>query len=213
MFGSKKEKKVQDFIKQHYDKVNECLLEFKKTVSDYISGGKDYDDLSYTTHIKEHEADEIRRQIQVQINEGAFLPFYRSDFIELSEKLDKVAGKAKSVTQYISIEKPAIPQNIYSNLMNLCSAVLACYGALEGVITSVLDDKNAVFENSKKVSAHEQEVDSMQFHTLRLIFENSGLELAHKRQLKEMVLDIAEISDIIEDVADMCTLIVTKQSN
>lgn len=213
MIFSKKEGEVLKLIGEHYDKVKEAILQFQSAMNNYLEGKKDFDDLSFQTHVKEHEADEIRRKIQLKINEGAFLPFYRSDFIELVEMIDKVAGRCVNVAQMITLENPPISPDIRDRTKELIQTVVDCFSCLEEVIDNLLSDKSRVKASAAKVSQAEQEADSLEWKILRQIFRNEKVELVEKRQLKEMIVNISEIADAVENTSDKCLLIVTKQVN
>ena len=211
MIFARKEKEVTKLILKHYEKVLECLKSFKEAMYDYLGDKKGYRDISYQTHIKEHEADEIRRKIQIKINEGAFLPFYRSDFVELVEMIDKIASRAKGVTQELCIENPVITEKIHDNIRLLSDISIECFTAFRNVINNLLLDKDLVADGAAKVSKFEQEADSLEWKTLKEIFSDQKLDLAQKLMLKNFVVNLSEISDMIENTADRCMLIVTKQ--
>ncbi|MEW5694107.1 MAG: TIGR00153 family protein, partial [Candidatus Hydrogenedentota bacterium] len=212
MIFAKKEKEVNVLLQQHYDKVMECLQEFKKEIDDFLkNAGEHCHELSFATHLKEHEADEIRRKIQIKLNEGAFLPFYRGDFIQLADMVDKIANRAKNVAQELALECPNVPDNIKGHMRSLCDTVINCFKELEVVIDNILQNKKIVMDGAANVSKLEQEADSIEWKAKRLIFANKELDLSQKRQLKNFFTEISGVADQIENCADRCMLIITKQ--
>ena len=64
---------------------------------------------------------------------------------------------------------------------------------------------------TEEVSRQESEVDKVEKLLLKAIFDNSELELAHKKQLKEIVQYIGRISNLAEDVADAILIFAIKR--
>ncbi|MCX6339011.1 MAG: DUF47 family protein, partial [Candidatus Aureabacteria bacterium] len=120
MFWDKKEQQVKEFMKEHLEKVKECLDLFETTIALYLDGKEEEANVSsYNVHKKEHEADECRRKILAKLSEGAFLPFFREDYIGIVELVDKIANRAKTVTQTMVIEGPKIPQEMHEDIRAL----------------------------------------------------------------------------------------------
>ncbi|HON57269.1 MAG TPA: DUF47 family protein, partial [bacterium] len=84
MFFKKREDKVIELMGKHLDKIEETLKAFELLINEYtdccaVDPAK-IRELSFRVHEREHEADNIRRQIQKELIAGAFLPFYRENF-------------------------------------------------------------------------------------------------------------------------------------
>ena len=90
-----KESQVEKFAQQHVELVYDCVEKLKEVMEFYYKSDFDVvdekvDELSEI----EHKADIIRRQMEIEFYNGAFLPFDREDRIVLAELVDNVADMA-----------------------------------------------------------------------------------------------------------------------
>ena len=57
----------------------------------------------------EHDADEIRRKMEIEFFKGAFLPFDREDRIILAEQVDSVADMTQETAYGICLSRIKFP--------------------------------------------------------------------------------------------------------
>ncbi len=210
LFG-KKEREVEELIAAHFSKVKECLDEFSETMNDYMKKDKAFKENAYKVDRLEHEADEIRREAEMKLCAGAFLPVYREDYVKLMEMLDEIADNVESATDFIALTRPKIPDFLQEGLRNMAEVTVQMFEPLQQMYEMFLEDISKVLEIARTVRDKEQAVDNIEWHVIRRVFK-SDLPLAEKMLLKELVDYIGNISDQIEDVSDRFAIMVIKRS-
>ncbi|MEI6634376.1 MAG: TIGR00153 family protein [Chlamydiota bacterium] len=213
MFFDKKEQQVKEFMKKHLEKIRECLALFEKTISIYLDGKVEEASVSsFSVHKKEHEADEVRRDILAQLSDGAFLPFIREDYIGIVELIDKIANRAKTVTQTMVIEAPKIPQEMHADIRTLTSKAVMTLEPLIQLAEGPLLDKPKSMALIQEISAREQAADSVEFKLLKHLFQEVNISLAEKIIIGDLIKLISEIADAVENVGDKIQVLISKQA-
>jgi uncharacterized protein len=213
MFWDKKEQQVKEFMKEHLEKVKECLDLFETTIALYLDGKEEEANVSsYNVHKKEHEADECRRKILAKLSEGAFLPFFREDYIGIVELVDKIANRAKTVTQTMVIEGPKIPQEMHEDIRALANRAVITLEPLVKLFDVPLLDKSKSLALIQEISTREQVADSIEFKLLKRLFKEINISLAEKIIIGNLVTIIAEVADAIENVGDRIQILISKQA-
>ncbi|AVJ56854.1 TIGR00153 family protein [Idiomarina sp. OT37-5b] len=96
---------------EHMDEVHRCaewLKEFFKAVY-----AKDWDAAEQARkHVVEHEqkADELKRNIRLNLPGGLFMPVERTDLLELVSQQDRIANKAKDISGLMTGRQLEIPE-------------------------------------------------------------------------------------------------------
>jgi len=213
MFFDKKEQQVKEFMKKHLEKVKECLDLFETTIGLYLDGKAEEANVSsYNVHKKEHEADECRREILAALSAGAFLPFIREDYIGIVEMIDKIANRAKTVTQTMVIEAPKIPQEMNPDIRTLTSRAVATLEPLVQLAEGPLLDKPKSMALIQEISTREQAADAIEFKLLKHLFHEVNITLAEKIIIGDLIKLISEIADAIENVGDKIQVLMSKQA-
>ncbi len=213
MFFDKKEQRVKEFMQKHVDKIKECLVLLEKTIGLHLEGKREEANVSsYNLHEKEHEADEIRRDIISKLADGAFLPFIREDYIGIVEMIDNIANGAKMVTQTMVIQEPNIPPEMHADIKGLASRVVATMEPLVKLVEGPMLDKPKSMALIQEISTREQAADAIEFKLLKYLFHESGIPLAEKIIIGELIKMISEIADEIENVGDRIQVLISKQT-
>ena len=213
MFFDKKEQQVKEFMKKHLEKIKECLDLFEMTIGLYLDGKTEEANISsYNVHKKEHEADECRREILAALSAGAFLPFIREDYIGIVEMIDKIANRAKTVTQTMVIEAPKIPQEMNPDIRTLTSRAVVTLDPLVQLAEGPLLDKPKSMALIQEISTREQAADAIEFKLLKHLFQEINISLAEKIIIGNLIKLISEIADAIENVGDRIQILISKQA-
>ncbi|MCX6355296.1 MAG: TIGR00153 family protein [Candidatus Aureabacteria bacterium] len=213
MFWDKKEQQVKDFMKEHLGKIKECLQVFEKTINIYLDGKEEEANTSsYNVHKEEHAADEIRRKILAKLSEGAFLPFFREDYIGIVELVDKIANRAKTVTQNLVIECPKIPEEMHDDIRLLAHKAVVTIEPLIALFEVPLLDKEKSMVLIQEISTREQAADAIEFKLLKHLFKESKISLAEKIIIGTTIKMISEVADAIENVGDRVQILISKQA-
>ncbi|MHC4777218.1 MAG: DUF47 domain-containing protein [Planctomycetota bacterium] len=208
-FG-KREAKVEELVFDHFDKVEESLKLFLETVDLYLKGDPGFALVSNKVHQVEDDADELRRQIAIELYRGAYAPVFREDYQVLAERVDNVANKAETVTGDLVLEKPKIPEALHGEVRKLAETTVSAFGALRHGLVALYEDMKNVAGHAHEVSRLEGEVDEMEWDILSQLFE-MDIELAQKIHVRDTIRAIGSIADRMENAADRMALMVVKR--
>lgn len=206
----KKPEDVQTLFARHVELVRLGLVQLVTVVDDYLAGRESLRQDSFHLHQLEHEADDVRRRIQEAMAAGAFLPFYREDYIMLAGMVDKIAGRAVIFSKSLVLEKPQVPKEAHEDFRLLAQSVLETYMPLVTILNALFDDTEIVEKFSEQVSEGEQLTDSIEWKLTKRICA-SGLPRAEQIITAQAIFRVAAISDAIENAADKARVIVIKQ--
>ncbi len=207
----KKETEVQNLIDRHFNLVDQVLGQLEKMVDFYLKGDKAFKSCCGNIDRLEHEADEVRREIECKLYEGAFLAIYREDYIVLIEQLDQVANQAEAVSQFIVLTRPEIPEEIQDDLCRIARVSAESFKLIVGCIESVRKKPAEAFALSKQVQEKEREVDRIVWEMTKTVFK-SKMKKAEKLHLKMLIDRIAAISNRIEDTSDRLATMAVKRN-
>lgn len=211
MIFGKTEARVERIMREHTALVGKCLSHLERVVEQYLAGEEAFVETSYHLHKAEHEADEVRRDIQREISAGAFLPFYRSDYISLVEQIDKVANRAVDFSKAVVVERPRFPKDLHANVQSLAREVVGTFAPLEKAALALFSDAEQAVAFAKEVSAAEQETDSIEWKLLKSAFSHKEIDRAEQIYLRDSIHRLAGIADQAENAADQVRVIIAKQ--
>ncbi len=101
----KKETKVQELIEEHVRIVGEVVNFWKEAFFCYLAENKeDFQAKTSATIELESMADDVRREAQLILYEGAYLPVFREDLLDLLEPTDNIADDAERGVDFLKIE-------------------------------------------------------------------------------------------------------------
>lgn len=208
---SKKELETENLFKQQSKDIVELLDNFVEVVRLYFINDKKYNELAFEVHEQEHNLDTIRRKIEQKLYEGAYLPFFRQDYIKLAELMDAIANNAELVCDHFVMEQPEMVKELEGNVPELAGLVRETYSPMIDIFSELLSNKNNVGKLCQKVSENEQKVDKAEWKTINFIFTQATVPLANKIINREFVEHIAKVSDVIEDAADWIRVMIIKR--
>jgi predicted phosphate transport protein (TIGR00153 family) len=162
----------------------------------------------------EHEADEIRRKMEVQFYQGAFLPFDREDRIILAELVDSVADATQSTAYAISLGKISFPQEFKEDFIELVNLSCKTVSVLKECIELLEKDLSAALNKAHEVEKHEEEGDKIERQIIRKLYDNykkEKIDIFMFIELKNITEKIGNIADRSEDASDRVPIIVAKR--
>ncbi|MDP8236518.1 MAG: TIGR00153 family protein [Candidatus Erginobacter occultus] len=210
MIFNKKEKEVEKLLMEHYARVNEALLNLKDLIVTYLQDDRKFKEASLLVHQSEQAADAIKQEIEAKLYAGAFLPINRGDYIMLAEFIDRIANQAETTANLIVLTRPEIPDFLDNDLTLLLDKAIFSFDGFKGALENMNKDIEAVKESISRVVTFETEADRLEWETIKKLFK-SDLDLARKLHLRELVEDIAFISDLAEDAAERLGVMIVKR--
>lgn len=212
-FKKSGENKVIELIAQHLDLIKDVLEAFKEEIEVFFTScdGSEICELSYTVHKKEHDADLKRKEIEKELLAGAFLPFYRENFLKIPEMVDAIAGMAVDIAKELYLQNITFTPEIKEYMKKLTDGVIDTYDEFYKIFEYLPDDIDKVIEMTEEVSKAEQKTDSIEWEAKKFIFKkDNSLEKVDKLLCNNLITSIAEIADQIENAADYIFLTMMK---
>jgi predicted phosphate transport protein (TIGR00153 family) len=210
-----KETEVEKYSKLHVRLVYECAHKLKDLMIYFYNGDFDLMDKEVEEITRyEHEADEIRRKMEVQFYQGAFLPFDREDRIILAELVDSVADATQSTAYAISLGKISFPQEFKEDFIELVNLSCKTVSVLKECIELLEKDLSAALNKAHEVEKHEEEGDKIERQIIRKLYDNykkEKIDIFMFIELKNITEKIGNIADRSEDASDRVPIIVAKR--
>lgn len=207
-----KTKALEADIDRFHDKLIDASMVFTQAVKIYTSEGRSDSFKKHSKQIKqiEHNADELRRNIENNLYGYNLIPDLRADVLELVEHFDKVINKIDEVTYMFFAECPQIPDEYREGFNELCLLSAQAAENMCKASRSFFRDLSSVRDYAQKVYSTEHESDVCSRNMLENIFA-SKRQLAEKLQLRQFVDGIADIADEAEDFIDQLLIFTIKR--
>ena len=199
LVGGEKEREILDLIREHIEKLSEAAETLK------IALENNDPSLNYEICELERMGDVIRREIALRLYEGAFLPAIRAEFFRFSELVDESIDLIEDTSVYFSMMAGINPEirDACVRIAELnCKMVDYLYQAFDALEKEVdLADKTI------KIRAKEQEIDGLkrQIHSKMVHIDIKSFWEGYI--LSNFLDNLVNISDKIEDAADVIQIL------
>jgi len=131
-------------LQTHIETVHECTQQLTPFLDAVIN--EDWDEV-IVWHKKirdlEHSADEMKREIRLNLPKGIFLPVDRRDLLDLLSRQDRIANLAKDIAGVIFGRKLTFPKSMKQELksyvsrnIDACAQAVKAVNELDELITS-----------------------------------------------------------------------------
>jgi len=205
--------KIWNLVDQHLGYVFECYCAFETFMEDFL-GGKPASEMhdQYRTIDKlEGAADDVRRKLIHAFLEGSLLPSTRKEILDIVGRMDKVANKCQDIACKLVYENVTVPEAYCANMLEITKITKEQYLMMKRALKVLFDDYEQLIKNESildDIMQKEYEVDKLEDATTIAIYQDSSLGLAEKNHLKYFLGHLADISDMLEDIADQIQIIV-----
>ncbi len=211
----KRESKVEEYSKDHVEMVYSCLDKLKELMeyfyqNDFKSVNKTVNEISRL----EHNADEIRRKMEIEFFDGAFLPFDREDRIVLAEAVDSVADIIQETAFGICLSRVELPKTYIDDFKDLIESIYTTVSTLKECIELLDVDLGQSLSKAHEVEKFEDNVDKIERRILKnlyISYKNGEIDILTQIELKSTVLRLGNIADRAENASDRVPIIVAKR--
>jgi uncharacterized protein len=211
----KKESEVEKNSKKHVETVYECVNKLKELMdcfyrNDFEALNKKVAEISKL----EHSADEIRRHMEMEYYEGAFLPFDREDRIVLAEEVDGVADMTEEAAYGICLSKVQFPENFKHDFLELTESVCDTVNALKKCIESLDVDLGDAIKKAHEIEKKEDYSDKIERNVIKKLYgsyRNQEFGILSLIELKSIVRRLGKIVDRAENASDRVLIMVAKR--
>ena len=205
--------KIWNLVDQHLGYVFECYCAFEKFMEDFL-GGKpacEMEDQYHEIDKLEGAADDVRRRLIKAFLEGSLLPSTRKEILDIVGRMDKIANKCQDIACKLVHENVSIPQAYCANMLEITKITKEQYLMMKRALKILFDDYEQLIKNESildDIMQKEYEVDKLEDATTIALYKDETLDLAEKNHLKYFLGHLADISDMLEDIADHIQIIV-----
>lgn len=209
----KKTKSLELQMDAFLDKISEAGIVYRRGIRNYLkNSSEDFERHVEQIKVLEHEADELRKNIETQLYTQTLVPESRGDILALMETSDDVIDRAKDTLVEFSIEKPVVPEEFKEGFIELARTTVKAAEEMVKAMRAFMRDPLNVRNYLHKVHHWEKEADRLADDLKRSIFASDKLELSHKIHLRYFTLHIDTLADRAEDVADRLAIYTIKRS-
>lgn len=210
-----RENKVEKYSKEHAELVYECFQSLEELMLNFYKGNQQQiNHFTKRIGILEHEADELRRKMEIEFYEGAFLPFDREDRIMLAEDVDSVADGIESAAFEICLSKVEFPSKFekdFKEMMNLTGKTIL---TLKECIDFLEEDLGKSIKKAHEIEDLEDQTDIIErkiIESLYISYRADEIGILKLLELKETTKKLANITDRAEDASDRALIIAAKR--
>ncbi|MCD4831281.1 MAG: TIGR00153 family protein [Anaerohalosphaeraceae bacterium] len=213
MFFVNKQKKIETQIAQYNRQVANCMDVFRQALQQYCDNfDREAIKASFEkVHKAESLADDIRQDIEVVMYSKALFPESRGDILNLLETMDKVPNQAEAVVHMIWNQYISIPKEFHSEIIQLVDICCRCIDAMLEAAGKLFTNFTNATVAVGKIDELESEADRIEASLIEKIFSTQP-DSIDKLLLRDLVKNIAGISDRAENAGDRIRIIIAKRS-
>jgi predicted phosphate transport protein (TIGR00153 family) len=211
-FLFKKEQQVESLIYTYLDTLKMAQKNFLNAMNSYFEKGfgEDFDFLIEQTHKVESKADDTRYEIETLMYSKALIPESRGDILGLLEAIDQIPGLFELVLYMIQTQKLRTPDFLVLDIRELIRVSLECCDLLIKEVEALFRKSGDIRSLVATIDNNESHCDHIERRIITNIFD-SGLDPFVKLQLKDMIIQLGEISDQTDRVSRRIHIISTKR--
>ncbi len=156
----------------------------------------------------EHEADDLKRKLRLELPGGLFMPVDRADILELVTQQDKIANRAKDIAGRVLGRKLKLPEELQTNFSKYLRRCLEATEKAADAINELDDLLETGFRGREiqlvekmisQLDAIEDDTDSMQValrgDLLNIESELNPVDVMFLYQIIEWVGELADLSE------------------
>ncbi len=207
----KRSKMLETQIDAFLDAISQGAIIFKQAIRDYLEGETEkFEERIVTIGKLEAKADELRRTVESQLYGQSLIPEHRGDVLGLLECMDNVVDTAKATLSQFSVESPDIPHELDNEYTELAETAANAAESIVLATRAFFRDVHAVKDHLHKVYFYEKEADKIGDRLKRHVF-SLEIDLSQKTHLRYFALNIDNLADRAEEVADRLSIYAIKR--
>jgi predicted phosphate transport protein (TIGR00153 family) len=162
------------------------------------------------THKCESKADDIREEINLLMYSKALIPEAREDIMRLMESIDEIPRYIELVLNMIHTQKLTVPGLIILDVKELVQVSLESCDLMVKQIDLMLKKQEGIRALVSNIDHNESHCDHIERRIISKIFD-SDLDPFQKLQVKEMIVNLGEISDQADRVSKRVNIMTMKR--
>ncbi|MEA1968740.1 MAG: DUF47 family protein [Thermodesulfobacteriota bacterium] len=201
-FLFKKKNKVEFLMYDYLENFQFTLDNFRKAVDSCIEEPhcEAFNFLVEQTHKYESKADDIIDEINNLMYGKVLIPDSRGDIMNLLISLDKIPHILEKVLFIIKYQKLVIPDELVLDIQDLLRISLESCELLSKQVVLFIKKETGIRSFLNTIDTNESHCDHIERRIIKKIFE-SDINDFIKLQLKELIVNMGDISDQAERVS------------
>ena len=203
---SKKNNQIAKCFYDHNEDVSECLAKLEEFFKILFSEECDRNKLELakvSIDNCEHAADMELRHTVDSIS-SSLLPTTRTNLISLVQATDDIANRCQTIARQIYIEKINVPVELRNDILEIMTITRGQIALLYVAIEKLFNNFGGFAKDKKildQIRVEESRVDRIELIILSRIFD-LDIPLFEKVYYRDLILNICNLSDMIEDISD-----------
>jgi len=212
-FLFKKEQSIQKLIFEYLDTMKLCQDSFLKALQTCLLNGtlcENFDFFIKQTHKFESKADDINDEINNLMYGKALIPDSRGDIMTLIEAMDAIPDLFERILYMVQTQRLTVPEFLVEDIRDLVRISLECCDLLARQATALLKKTEGIRSLLNTIDTNESHCDHIERRIITKIFE-SDIDPLQKLQIKDLIVEIGDISDEAEKVSRRINIISMKR--
>lgn len=212
-FLFKHQREIEALFDQYLDAWEECVEIFGRAMASHAESGIDSDFVCLQEEIQtvESQADELRRRIEYRMYQKALLPESRGDIVGLLEHLDLIPNRTETILCTIALLKVEFPPALLHDLGSLIRETLVALKDLLRVARQIFHIREKLYPIIANIDKTESRCDFFERGALKQLFELDDVKGLDKVAIREIVLLIAGLTDLAENIGDRMLVVAAKR--
>ncbi|MCM8786178.1 MAG: DUF47 family protein [Candidatus Omnitrophica bacterium] len=206
--GQKEEREILNDELKHVEISLKCVEEMKNAIESFVKG-KDEEKNTHISNVKnfEHQGDEIRRKITVELSKGLLFPPDREDLLILNEGLNDIADGAKGVARLLEFFNEKVSDEMENLLLSDSIICLRGGEKLKDAIDALIkNDIQKLLEDCATIETLEEEGDDKRRELIKVLIKEN-LHPAKIILLYEIIDTIENLTDAIKKAGDLVRIL------
>ena len=200
-FAPKRGEKVLEKVEKHLELTQQAVIDLYKMVNASAACEEaDCKDFYKSVSLLEMKADELRREMVVELTTSEMFPEERDDLMELVRAVDWIADWSKEAGRIlVIIPFDKAPDQMKQSAQNMCRANVDCVKVLGKCLDAIRKDPDQALELANQVELLEEELDEL-YSIARTHLAN----LEYPDFSFGALILLNEFLDALETIADWC---------
>jgi predicted phosphate transport protein (TIGR00153 family) len=195
--------------------VKKCVAEFESLVSAVATADPSATGLRDEVFDLETQVEQMRRDIDARIAEGAFFGGVREDIINLLGEIGAVAQAAKDAARLLMMGTTGDPSGLKilrnEHMAKFLANQTAALTTLEGLVKALEKSKKGVVDGARVVEEYEEAADTEKAALLSELFRfPRTIDPVAIIQLRDFIFAADNIADYSVDASDVLIVLVAK---
>jgi hypothetical protein len=203
MYLFKKNKVLLEKYTNYLNLCMETIEIFRDAIEYSMKNGLDehYGVLAKKVHMKESDADGMRRIIECEMYEQSLLPESREEMLDIIERIDAIPNSADHLAKLLMIQKTEIMPSLKKDISELLAISVESFKHTREAALDCFMKMQRIKELQSLIKNTESVGDGLEHGMIRKIFEEET-GMGEKIIQKDIVYQIGDICNMCEHVMD-----------